>query len=32
MPEFVERGPTVIWFCWTISLLITEIVLSWEKK
>ena len=32
MPEFVERGPTVIWFCWTIPLLITEIVLSWNKK
>ena len=32
MPEFVERGPTEIWFCWTIPLLITEIVLSWKKK
>lgn len=32
MPEFVERGPTVIWFCWTIPLLITEIVLSSNKK
>ena len=32
MPEFEERGPTVIWFCWTIPLLITEIVLSWKKK
>jgi hypothetical protein len=32
MPEFVERGPTVIWFSWTIPLLITEIVLSWNKK
>jgi uncharacterized membrane protein len=32
MPEFVERGPTVIWFSWTIPLLITEIVLSWKKK
>ncbi len=32
MPEFAERGPTVIWFSWTIPLLITEIVLSWKKK
>lgn len=32
MPEFEERGPTVIWFCWTIPLLITEILLSWNKK
>jgi len=32
MPEFEERGPTVIWFCWTIPLLITEIILSWNKK
>jgi hypothetical protein len=32
MPEFIERGPTIIWFCWTIPLLITEIVLSWNKK
>ncbi|MEO5775702.1 MAG: DUF2306 domain-containing protein [Flavobacterium sp.] len=29
---FEERGPTVIWFCWTIPLLITEVVLSWNKK
>ena len=32
MQKFTERGPTVIWFCWTIPLLITEIVLSWKKK
>lgn len=32
MPEFEERGPTVIWFCWTIPLHISEIVLSWKKK
>jgi uncharacterized membrane protein len=32
MPQFAERGPTVIWFSWTIPLLITEIVLSWKKK
>lgn len=32
MPEFEERGPTVIWFCWTVPLLLTEIVLSWNKK
>lgn len=32
MPEFAERGPTIIWLSWTIPLLITEIVLSWRKK
>ena len=32
MDKFEERGPTVIWFSWTIPLLITEIVLSWKKK
>ncbi len=32
MPEFKERGVTIIWFCWTIPLLITEIVMSWKKK
>ncbi len=32
MPEFEERGVTIIWFCWAIPLLITEIVLSWKKK
>lgn len=32
MPEFEERGPTVIWLSWAIPLLITEIVLSWKKK
>lgn len=32
MPEFTERGVTIIWFCWAIPLLITEIVLSWQKK
>lgn len=32
MPEFAERGPTIIWFSWTIPLLITEIILSWNKK
>jgi uncharacterized membrane protein len=32
MPEFEERGPTLIWLSWTIPLLITEIVLSWKKK
>lgn len=32
MPEFTERGVTIIWFCWTIPLLITEIVLSWNRK
>lgn len=32
MPQFAERGPTIIWLSWTIPLLITEIVLSWKKK
>lgn len=32
MPEFKERGVTIIWFCWAIPLLITEIVLSWKKR
>jgi uncharacterized membrane protein len=30
--DFVERGPTVGWISWTIPLLVTEIVLSWNKK
>lgn len=32
MGNFIERGPTMIWFSWTIPLLITEIVLQWNKK
>jgi hypothetical protein len=32
MPQFAERGPTIIWLSWTIPLLITELVLSWKKK
>ncbi|TAH07200.1 MAG: DUF2306 domain-containing protein [Sphingobacteriia bacterium] len=32
MPEFEEKGATIIWLSWTIPLLITEIVLSWKKK
>lgn len=32
IPEFKERGVTIIWCCWAIPLLITEIVLSWKKK
>ncbi|MFM9837379.1 MAG: DUF2306 domain-containing protein [Cyclobacteriaceae bacterium] len=32
VPEFTERGVTIIWFCWAIPLLITEIVLSWNRK
>jgi len=32
MPEFAERGPTIIWLSWTIPLLITEVVLSWRRK
>ena len=30
--SFVERGPTIGWLSWTIPLLITEIVISWNKK
>lgn len=32
IPEFTERGVTIIWFCWAIPLLITEIVMNWNKK
>lgn len=32
MNKFEERGPTIIWFSWTIPLLITEIIFSWKKK
>jgi uncharacterized membrane protein len=32
MPQFSERGPTLVWLSWTIPLLITEIILSWKKK
>lgn len=30
--NFIERGPTIGWICWTIPLFITEIVLQWNKK
>jgi len=32
MGNFIERGPTMIWVSWTIPLLITEIILQWNKK
>lgn len=32
MENFGERGPAVGWFSWTIPLLITEVVLNWNKK
>jgi len=32
MDDFAERGPTVAWFSWTIPILITEVVFSWNKK
>jgi hypothetical protein len=32
MGNFIERGPTMIWVSWVIPLLITEIVLQWNKK
>lgn len=31
MPTFEERGLTIIWLCWAIPLLVTEIVLSLRK-
>ena len=30
--NFIERGPTEIWISWTIPLLITEVILQWNKK
>lgn len=30
--NFIERGPTEIWISWTIPLLVTEIILQWNKK
>lgn len=30
--NFVERGPTLGWMSWTITLLLTEVVLQWNKK
>jgi uncharacterized membrane protein len=30
--NFIERGPTEIWVSWAVPLLITEIVLQWNKK
>jgi uncharacterized membrane protein len=32
MPTFEERGPTVIWISWAIPILITEVILQWNKK
>ncbi|PKQ44260.1 DUF2306 domain-containing protein [Confluentibacter flavum] len=32
MENFGERGPAIIWLSWTIPLLITEVVLNWNKK
>ncbi len=32
MPKFEERGPAAIWFSWAVPLLITEAVLSWNKR
>ncbi|NND06553.1 MAG: DUF2306 domain-containing protein [Saprospiraceae bacterium] len=29
---FIERGPTEIWVSWTIPLLITEVILQWNRK
>ncbi|MCR9017087.1 DUF2306 domain-containing protein [Aquiflexum gelatinilyticum] len=30
--NFIERGPTMIWVSWVIPLLITEVILQWNKK
>lgn len=32
MDTFAERGPAMGWLSWTIPLLITEIILSWNKR
>ena len=32
MPEFTERGPTLVWLSWTLPLFIAEMVISWKKK
>lgn len=30
--DVAQRAPTVIWISWAIPLLITEVVLQWNKK
>jgi len=30
--SFIEVGPTAIWVSWTVPLLVTEIVINWNKK
>jgi hypothetical protein len=32
MGNFIERGPTMIWVSWVIPLLVTEVILQWNKK
>lgn len=32
MENFGERGPAIGWLSWTIPLLITEVILNWNKK
>jgi len=32
MPEFTERGPTIVWLAWAIPLFFTEVILQWDKK
>jgi hypothetical protein len=32
MSTFVERGPTIGWVSWAIPLLLTEVILQWNKK
>lgn len=32
MPEFTDRGPTLVWLSWTIPVFIAEMVISWKRK
>ncbi len=32
MNKFEERGPTIVWFCWTIPLLLAEVIMSWKRN
>ncbi|RXK60823.1 DUF2306 domain-containing protein [Lacibacter luteus] len=32
MPQFTDRGPTLIWLSWVVPLFITEMIISFNKK
>ncbi|MBY0477222.1 MAG: DUF2306 domain-containing protein [Chitinophagaceae bacterium] len=32
MPEFTDRGPTLVWLSWTIPLFVAEMLISWNRK